>query len=170
MMNHQKGATLAISLLLLLVITLLGVSAMQVTHMGEKMSANLQDKLLSFSAAESALKAGEAWVLSQPVQPKVHITCSSQPCVQEQKHNLDFAGQNESWWLANSAVYPASLTDVATPPRYFIEFMQFVPDSPIIGSSSVKSTGVFYYQITARGTGASNDSISILQTTVARRY
>ncbi|QDP72585.1 pilus assembly protein PilZ [Legionella israelensis] len=169
-MNTQKGATLAVSLLLLLVITLLGVSAMQVTHMEEKMSSNLQDKLLSFSSAESALRAGEQWVLNQPTEPKVHATCPSHPCVQERKYNIDFTQQNTSWWTAHSAVYPASLSDIATPPRYFIEFMQFIPDTPVIGNSSVKSTGVFYYQITARGTGATNDSISILQTTVARRY
>ncbi|RUQ89034.1 pilus assembly PilX family protein [Legionella septentrionalis] len=169
-MKKQSGATLAITLILLFLVTLLGITAMQVTHMQEKMSANLQDKELSFNAAESALAAGEAWILGLTRQPSVQTTCSLFPCVQENYQDIIFKDQSVSWWQENSAAYASPLDNIATPPRYFIEFLQFVPDSPTVGSSSAKSTGTFYYQITTRGTGASDNSVSILQSTVGRRF
>lgn len=170
MMSTQRGATLAVALILLLIITLIGVSAMQVTQLEEKMSANFQDKLLSFSAAESALKAGEKFILDQTSEPTTYATCPSLPCVHDRYVDLDYTTQSDTWWQANAAAYGVNLPDIASQPRYVIEFVQFVADSPIVGSSSVKSTGVYYYQITAKGTGATNSANTILQTTVARRF
>lgn len=169
-MRKQVGATLAITLILLFVVTLLGVSALQVTHMQEKMTSNLQDKELSFDAAESALRAGENWLLSLNREPDVVVNCAAHPCVQETYQNVDYTSQSTSWWQANSAAYTTDLTHIATQPRYLIEFLHFVPDSPELGQSLVKSRGVFYYQITAFGTGASDSAVSILQTTVGRRF
>lgn len=169
-MRTYSGATLAVTLLLLFVVSLLGISAMQVSNFQEKMSSNLQDKELSFNAAESALAAGEAWILSLSQQPPVLATCSPFPCVQETYQNLDFSTQSSNWWQTNSAVYASQLHSLASPPRYIIEFLQFVPDSPEVGDSSKKSTGTFYYKITARGTGSSNNAVSILQTTIGRRF
>lgn len=170
MIKTQQGATLAVSLILLLIITLIGISAMQVTQLQEKMSSNFQDKLLSFTAAESALRAGEQFILNQTSVPSTYATCPSLPCVHDRYLNLDYSAQADSWWAANGAAYGVNLTDVATQPRYVVEYLQFVPDSPILGSSSTKSTGVYYYQISAKGTGATDSAGSILQTTVARRF
>ncbi|KTC69513.1 Tfp pilus assembly protein PilX [Legionella birminghamensis] len=166
----QRGAVLAVSLLLLLIITLLAISAVQVTQMQEKMSANLQNKELSFLAAETALIAGENWVLTQSRQPQVYTLCTNFPCAQELYENIDFASQPDSWWKTNSAQYNSNLKQVSSKPRYIIEFLQFVPDSPVIGSSSSKSTGVFYYQVTAKGYGFSDEAVTVLQTTVGRRF
>lgn len=169
-MKHQQGVTLAVTLILLFVITLLSLSSMQVTRLQEKMSSNLQDKELSFQAAESALRAGELWLLGLSQEPTVVASCSSYPCVREVFQNMNFTTQTPAWWAANSQAYSTSLTNITSSPRYLIEFMQFVPDSLEIGTSSQKSTGVFYYQITARGTGSTDNAVSILQTTVARRF
>ncbi|WP_133126915.1 pilus assembly PilX family protein [Legionella nagasakiensis] len=169
-MKKHSGATLAVTLLLLFVVSLLGISTMQVTQFQEKMASNLQDKELSFNAAESALAAGEAWVLSLSQEPPVLATCSPFPCAQETYQNINFSAQSSAWWEANSAAYPSQLNNIASPPRYIVEFLQFVPDSPELGDSSKKSTGTFYYQITARGTGSSDTAVSILQTTIGRRF
>lgn len=169
-MRRSQGATLAITLIFLFVITLIGVTTMQVTHLQEKMTSNLQDKELSFNASESALTAGESWLLSQTQQPSVTATCSASPCVQEVYQDFEYTAQTNSWWQANASPYASQLSNIATSPRYFIEFLQFASDSPTIGDSSVKSTGVFYYQITSRGTGATDNSESIIQTTLGRRY
>lgn len=168
--THSNGATLAVTLILLFVVTLLGVSAMQIVHLQEKMSANLQDKELSFHAAESALAAGEAWIMTLTHHPGEEISCQVYPCIQEVYKDLNYTAQSSAWWQANSAVYPVPLDNLASQPRYFIELLQFVPDSPALGDSSMKSTGIYYYQITARGTGASDHSVSILQSAMSRRY
>jgi len=167
--NQSKGATLAITLLILFIITLIGVSSIRVTLMQEKMSTNLQDKELSFNAAETGLAAGESWLLSQSIQPAVYVQCSVYPCVVEVYDSTNLDEQSNSWWSSNSAEYGSDLDNVATRPRYIIEFLQFVPDTPEIGNSNAQN-GVFYYQITARGTGSSNDSASTIQATVARRF
>ena len=169
-MSRQQGATLAVALIFLFLITLLGVSAIQVTSMQEKMSSNLQDKEFSFNAAESALAAGEKWVLDLTREPTTFTLCSPYPCVQETYINITLGTQTESWWQSHSASYSTPLDNITTSPRYIIEFLQFVADSPVLGDSSVKSKGTFYYKITARGTGSSDNSVSVLQTTIGRRF
>lgn len=168
-MKTQNGATMAVMLLMLFVITLLGVSAIQVTHMQEKMTANLQDKEMSFRAAETALAAGEDWLLAQTSEPAVTAGCSAFPCVQESFLNFSYTAQTSSWWQSNSAVYTSQLDNITTSPRYIIEFIQFVPDTPVIGTAGA-SSGVYFYRVTARGTGSTNEAVTVLQATVARRF
>lgn len=166
--QRQKGATLAVALILLLVSTLIGVSSIQVTSMQEKMSSNTQDMVTAFEAAESALIAGEQWILSLSAHPVPIVKCQSFPCVQQQSTDAFPQDKNDAWWTSNSASYSGSLGNVSTAPRYYIEFLEFVPDSPAIGSAVIG--GVYYYRVTARGTGNTSSATSILQTTFARRY
>ena len=168
--RYTKGATLAVTLIILFVITLLGVSAIKITQMQEKMSSNLQDKELSFAAAETALTEGEQWVMGLPTQPNTEVSCASLPCARVVYQDVIMEAQDTSWWNANAAAYPNNLQNIKTPPRYIVEFLQFVPDTLEIGNASNSNPGIHYYQVTARGTGASNDSISVLQTTVGRRF
>ncbi|MES9812473.1 MAG: PilX N-terminal domain-containing pilus assembly protein [Candidatus Thiodiazotropha sp.] len=53
--SRQRGAALAISLIFLVIITILSVSAMRTTNLDTKITVNHQLKELSFQAAESAL-------------------------------------------------------------------------------------------------------------------
>lgn len=62
MPRSQRGAALATSLILLLMLTLIGVTAMQSTTLEEKMAGNLRSEHLAFQAAEAALRAGEEWL------------------------------------------------------------------------------------------------------------
>lgn len=169
-MIKQSGATLAIALILLFMVTLLGISTIQTTQMQEKMSANMQDKEISFMAAESALAAGEAWIIALTTLPTPVASCQSFPCVMEKIDNSDFVSATDTWWQANSAEYANTLSNVNKKPRYVIEFIQFVPDSPVIGQSSGTIPGVYYYQVTAKGTGSTDEAETVLQSTVARRF
>lgn len=58
-LNNQKGAALIICMILLLVMTILGVSTITSTTMEEKMAGNIRNRHMSFQAAEAALRAGE---------------------------------------------------------------------------------------------------------------
>ncbi|MFY8047586.1 MAG: pilus assembly PilX family protein, partial [Erythrobacter sp.] len=60
--RHQKGVALFVVLMLLLVVTILGLSSLRSTVMEERMSANMFDRSLGFQAAESALREAEARV------------------------------------------------------------------------------------------------------------
>lgn len=71
-MNHsyatrrQAGAALIVSLVMLLVLTLLGVTAMQSTTVEERLSGNLRDRNQAFQSAEAALREAERLVISRP--------------------------------------------------------------------------------------------------------
>lgn len=53
--GSQRGAVLAIGLLMLLVLTVVGVGAMKSSVLDERVAANSQFRMLAFQAAESAL-------------------------------------------------------------------------------------------------------------------
>lgn len=55
----QRGASLVIVLILLLVMTLLGLAVLRGTLLEERMSANMYDRSLAFQQAESALREAE---------------------------------------------------------------------------------------------------------------
>ena len=54
--HRQRGIALFISLVLLLVLTIAGVSAVQTTTMEERMARNSHDSLIAFQAAETMPK------------------------------------------------------------------------------------------------------------------
>ena len=53
--HHQRGVVLFVALIMLMVMTLIGVTSMQNSAMEEKMVSNVRDIDLSFQAAEAAL-------------------------------------------------------------------------------------------------------------------
>lgn len=61
-MQRQQGAVLIVSLLLLLIMTLLGVSAMQTTTLQERMAGNTRDRAVALQASEYALRDAEVFI------------------------------------------------------------------------------------------------------------
>ena len=57
--RRQQGVALFISLVLLLVLTIIGVSSVQTTTLELRMARNEHDSLLAFQSAESALRDAE---------------------------------------------------------------------------------------------------------------
>lgn len=58
--NRQRGVSLLVVLLLLIIMTLLGLAVLRGSLLEERMSANLYDRSLAFQQAESALREAEA--------------------------------------------------------------------------------------------------------------
>ena len=57
--NRQKGAALIVSLVMLLLLTIVGVSSVRMTSMQERMAGNLQFRTTAFEWAEEAARFGE---------------------------------------------------------------------------------------------------------------
>lgn len=57
--THQRGMALLVSLVMLLLLTLIGVSSMQNATLQEKMASSVMNRNQSFQVAEAALRAGE---------------------------------------------------------------------------------------------------------------
>ena len=171
--HYQQGAVLVISLLLLLIMTLIGVTTMSTTSLEEKMAGNMRDKNVALQAAEAALEDGEAWLAPLGSQPAETTTCGAPPCDVWALNTLpDLSSQSQSWWLSNGREYGAAgskdINDVNTDPRYILEAQSFVPDALDMGQNP--PTGKSIYRVTAHGTGGSDDAQVILQTTFVKRF
>ncbi len=70
--NRQQGAVLVVGLVLLVAMTLIGVTAMKLTTLDERIAGNAQQRLGTFQAAESVLKEAA-------VYDKV-LSCSHEKC------------------------------------------------------------------------------------------
>ena len=176
MKKKQTGVALIVSLIMLILMTLLGVTAMKTSLMEEKMAGNSRDLSLAFQAGETALREAELWLANQTVEPNPDNTASNRIwTLNAMDPDLTNAAnwwqeRNQAWWSSNAVTYSgAGLTTVNTPPAAVTEFKQFVPDSLLVGSGTAE-TGMTYYQVTAKGTGGSDQSRVLLQSTTARRY
>lgn len=95
--QKQCGSTLIITLILLLIMTMLGVTNMRSANMQMKMASNTQSRQNVFHAAEFALSAAEFNIIADgydpiAVQPECSTNCYNDTC----KHGLCFNGVFDS--------------------------------------------------------------------------
>jgi type IV pilus assembly protein PilX len=161
--RQQHGAVLIISLIMLLVLTLLGVTSMRTSILEEKMAGNLRDKNLSFQAAESALRDGEDLLQTLVATSSFDGTSGR---LSASDNDPDFFAYS-TWSDSSSIAYSGTMDGVATQPRYIVKFIkQVVSDT---GSLKVGGYGdggtntVNNFRVTARGTGKTDSSASVLQ-------
>lgn len=150
--TRQQGSALIVALVFLLVMTLIGTTAMQGTSQQESMAGNVRNRNLAFQAAEAALRAAEN-ALDGGATGTALVS------------NRDWT--TFDWTTATG--YVGALDQIIAPPRYVIENVGWVTTSG--GESLAVNTpgmGSEFYQITARGLGGTADAVVILQTTYKR--
>ena len=167
--KKQTGTVLIVSLVLLLVLTILGLSGMQASGLQERMAGNLHDASLAFLAAEAALREGERLV-SSPVLPEF-----------ENRDGLYVYAPTESdydsaipvwrragWSWDQARAYQGSLQNRSAAPRYVIEELPRVlpPGASAAADEPLPDQAV--YRITARARGGSDASEVILQSIYMR--
>ncbi|NOX91887.1 MAG: pilus assembly protein PilZ [Gammaproteobacteria bacterium] len=170
--KRQTGASLVVSLMLLVVLTLLGLSSMQSTIMQERMSNNVRDKGLAFQAAESAVRGGEDWVKNQDIsklKAQNGSSCSP-PCnLVNLDDYLNMAGQNFNWWETNGRAYIDMPTGVvASAPRFIVEEHSIQRDSLADSTDNNSPPVRTLYRLTAVGVGGTITAESIIETLYAR--
>lgn len=166
--HHQQGATLIISLMLLIVLTLIGVTAMNTSNLEERMAGNARDTNLAFQAAEAALKNAEEFLRTGFVTaaafdgntPGLYPTPSA--------NNPPPDVYNDAVW--NTAIVSTTNIDgVASQPRYIIEYMGILGAEDInITNSATSGNADEVFRITARGTGGTDNAVVLLQSYFAR--
>ncbi|TVQ94526.1 MAG: pilus assembly protein [Chromatiaceae bacterium] len=191
--RYQQGTVLAIGLVLLLVITLLGISAMQTTVLQERMAGNLRQTNLALQAAEAALQAALAYLGSQQAPPlprsgdiakatsgdhHVWRACQigrTDDCGRLEELLTAWAGD---WAQAGKdrgtpyAALQADTVDAKLPrvfdqPRLYIE-SRYIP--PLDVEAAAEGKGVHFYTVTAIGFGEIEQARVIIQSTIARVY
>ena len=169
--KRQRGAVLVVSLIMLLLLTMLGLSGMRGTTLDERMAGNMRDQDLAFQAAEAALRTGET-VLAPLVA--IPAACAfGETCTAYARDTFsDAETEDNAWWTTNGIEYGTvgtkDLAAVTADPRYLIEENAYVKDSMTIGHGA--PTGRDIYLLTARGTGQTNDADVRLQITYAKRF
>lgn len=156
--KKQGGAVLAVGLVFLVLLTLLGVTAMQVTGMEERMAGNLRDRNLAFQAAEFALREGEESVRNQ--DNWIDDGACRPFC------GLEDAGPdlNSYAWDGTSDFAVADpIHGVAQQPRYFIEYLGLRKCTEKYRCDDGGPKEVF--RITVRATGRNPNTVVLMQTT-----
>jgi len=195
-LEHQGGAVLMLGLIVLLVVTLIGLTSEQTTVMQERMSGNLLQSGIALQAAETALQTGLAYIERQTSPPTPDASGTSlvwTSCTVAQ-NNADRSGGGddpctrldgvlENWAgplddVDAGASYAdviaalgesGALPGVIAQPRIYIEVRE-VPSStnPM---ETARAAGVYhYYTVTALGFGAATKARAIVQSTVAKVY
>lgn len=168
-LKKQSGVVLLISLIMLLLLTLIGLTGSQVTGIEERMAGNMNDRNMAFQAAEAAIAAGE-----------VAATASAFDCTNGRYKAFDRDCNNTLetipvWdnidWSATAnplksvAYTGGTLIGILAPPRYIIETL---PGFTCSNAVSATCTGAgeikyYHYRITARAVGGSDTAIVMLQ-------
>ena len=179
----QSGAVLVVSLVMLLILTLIGVSGISSVTLEEKMVSNMQNANKSFQGAEAALNECEMFLRDQATVV-LHQTSktSSLTALQNKTHRvIDVGSFPVGWWqdqdfwnnygnvsvISSIARTSTSPDGVSSAPLCFTEYIGN-------GTSSMDSDTSLYpgansadaklvYRVTASSFGADTKSQSIVE-------
>lgn len=169
--RQQRGAVLVISLIILLLMTIIGVVAMQGATLEERMAGNVRDNQIAFNAAEAALRAGELSLSGEfAVLPVFSSTGGAAGSCHYTQDNIRWANWSAIPQLCVYAI-KAEFIDPETArellyasPDYYLEEIEATSSDIEAGTE----LNVGMYRITARGFGSSDTATVILQSTFRR--
>jgi len=170
-MNRQRGVALFISLVLLLVLTIIGVSAVQTTSLEERMARNTNDSVLAFESAEVALRNAEQFLRANVNSTALFPSGGNNGLWKASDYLQQERWEQANIWTGNNSVeLPANTVDhVAEQPRYIIEWVATVQrsDNPYQLGQSYNAIfdRIEIFRITARGVGGSPNARVLLQST-----
>jgi type IV pilus assembly protein PilX len=172
--RRHRGVALFISLVLLLILTIIGVSAVQTTTLETRMARNEHDSLLAFQAAESALRDAENF-LETVVTTAIFTDGGANGL-----WTIADLGDPNRWedpavWQGGTSVSAPSAAGavVVEQPRYIIEHIAsvlreenaFQISDPYAASAADR---IEIFRVTARGVGGTENAQVLLQTTYGR--
>lgn len=135
----QQGAALIVALIFLAVLALLGITAAQTTQLEERMAGNTRDRDLAFQSAEAALR----WASFN-----LAGLSAAAPALDEA------AGNDATYWHAHDWTTATQLTAANVTINGVEAYPQIVVERR--GTSD-------RYRVTARGVGASSNTVVLLQ-------
>lgn len=189
----QRGVVLIVALIMLVVITLLGISSIRTVLQEERMAGNTLDRSLAFQAAEAALRDGEAAALAQS---KLSPVNSGFPGSESNRglYTDTTSGTCPAGYFSDKTTYcnvnglckqpdrdcsprwesnaftdvwktsPTSLTSTASTAKYFVEYLG--GSYPCDPTKPTEFLACGRYRITARSAGTDRAAV-ILQSIFA---
>jgi len=169
--NRQAGVTLVVSLVILIAMTLLGVTSIQSTRTEVAMAGNLREAGLTFNAAEAGLRFGESFV-----EDSISKTVYADPTIglyAEADEDPDYADYT-IWAASQDAAF--SLAYVAEDPNFIIRYLGDRSQNEVaavnIGGYGTAQPGITVsnFRVTARGTGQSGNARRYVQSYYGKEF
>lgn len=164
----QRGSALIVSLVFMLLLTIVGVGAMQSATLQERMSGGSRDVNSAFQAAEAAVRAAEVYLQAAAIGPfngsnGLYLHCAvgvtGSGC-----DVPDWRDPASTGWQAREG----TLEKVHQQPQFVIQQLPPIPDPS--GSLAADEPGhmIDVYRVTARGFGTSDNTMVVIQTMYRR--
>jgi len=174
--RRQRGAVLVVGLIILLILTMIGLTAMQGSSQQERMAGNLQEANIALQTVEAALRTAEAEVLPERREntlgknaffinnpdgaPGVPFDPPKSMAVLKDKKTWK---GNTGKQIASFAAKESNLTP-ATQPRYIVEKWREMPRTLEAGAPNALEV----FRVTAAATGRQEEPFNVVQSTVIR--
>lgn len=174
--HKQRGATLILTLLILVMIMMYGIPAAMDSIQNERMAGSTRNRDLAFQAAEHTLKRAENWLFTQTSATLGALAPTSSSCPGSADPDAGDCVMPNAQCHANDAAYWNAFNGsggnvcvmtglgnqldnelVAAQPGYIVERM---PDVDSLDGQGLRP----YYRITARAVGRDSTATVILQT------
>lgn len=172
--KNQHGSILIVSLMILVVLTMIGVSSMSTSSLQERMAGNFRDRQIAFQSAEMTLAYAEEFARNSINSASLFDDTNGYYSQYNGPTNLN--AFDSTWWTTTkSQALPTTIAQVRTQPRYVIEYRG---DVGITEGTSInvggygESTGgglISNFRITVRATGLSDNTKIILQSNYGKR-
>lgn len=170
MKQRQQGVVLVLALIILLVLTLIGLSAMSTSTLEQKMSGNERQQLLALHSAEQAARSAETGIAAinwatlnknfADNKPGYYSATNPAPA-----NVFDTA----NWTDKNSITAPAPKGLESTPPQYIVEEVQ--RDTPLMAQEYGEHPIITQVvRITARGTGGDGTANALVETYYRKQW
>jgi len=171
--NKQSGVTLVFSLVILVALTMLGVTSIQTTTTELSMAGNQRESSLMFQAAEMGLNAGETFIEASDTNGDFANTSLNNGLglYTVDADDTTYTGPNyfnKTTWLTASQEAGMGVYSSAKP-RYMIEYLGDRKQNPLadikIGGYGTGAPGdiVSIYRATSRGVGLTGNSFRYVQ-------
>jgi type IV pilus assembly protein PilX len=151
--GRERGASLFVALIFLVVMAMLGVTLANVTNMEERMAGNTRDRDLALQAAEAALRAAELKLAGAVFRDGPFPAFDAERGNDAAFWEGCFKNKSEpcgTLHVPDQALPTSGTGAIAQPPQYVIE------TKPLAGTTEV-------FRVTARAVGGSPDTIVVLQ-------
>lgn len=155
--RQQQGMALVMGLIILLVMTLISISAMRSTLMQERMSGAFQGQQLALQAAEAALRQAEREVKGNPpLQASGFFDAMN-----TSREPPDWSDPGVSADVGQAKEYDGwDFDQVARKPQYFVERLRQPCEKVVSAQENPEEAK----RIVARGFGANENSQVVLET------
>ena len=169
-MTQQRGMTLIVGLIMVLLMTLVGMAAIRGSNMQELMAGNMRDRNLAFQAAEAGLRQGENFLTNATI-PVFNGTTAG---LYEAISGSSTTGFWDTYvWSGNSVATNMNLEYVTSQPRYVIEEVTGTSTLSADGgaidfAATLKAEDTVFYRVTSRAEGGTDGAVVILQSTYKR--